>query len=316
MTPRHGGNRGGRRSGSGRGGDGGGGSRPRAKKRFSQNFLVDPNMARKIVELCQIRPGDPVIEIGAGTGALTGLLLERGSRLHAVEVDRELFQGLRVEFDAEPKLTLHEGDVLKLRVRDLVPEGKAVVVGNLPYRITTDLLLWLLDQHADIRRAVVLMQREVARRVTAEPGDREAGSLTLAVRYRAEAERILDVPPQCFRPVPKVVSSLVALRFREEPAVTPRDERFFFRVIRAAFGERRKTLVNALTAGLSLPRAEVEDSIAEAGIDPRMRGERLVLEDFRRLADLLGERAGAGSGGPADRERRSGQETESEDGEG
>ncbi len=284
---------GGRRRDRGRSGPGGAHEdrprRPRAKKRFSQNFLVDTNMARKIVDLCQIRPGDTVIEIGAGTGALTGLLLDRAARVHAVEVDRELFAGLRVQFESEPRLTLHEGDILKLRVRDLVPEGNAVVVGNLPYNITADLVLWLLDQYTDIRRAVVLMQREVARRLTAEPGEREAGSMTLVVNYRAEAERVLDVPPSCFRPIPKVTSSLVAFRFRDRPAVRPLDEPRFFRVIRAAFGERRKTLVNALAAGLGEPRERIEQVVAAAGLDPRVRGERLTLEDFRRLADHLGE---------------------------
>ncbi len=224
-------------------------TRPRAKKRFSQNFLVDGNMARKIVDLCQVRPDDTVIEIGAGTGALTRHLLRAAGHLHAVELDRELFEGLRVEFEDEPKLTLHQADILKLRVRNMIPGGRALVVGNLPYAITHDLVLWLLDQHADIRRAVVLMQREVAARLCAEPGERVGGTMTLAVHYRAEAERILDVPPGCFRPVPKVTSSLVAFRFRDEPPVHPRDEAFFFRVIRAAFGERRKTLANALGRG-------------------------------------------------------------------
>ncbi len=264
-------------------------------------------MARKIVDLCQIRPTDRVIEIGAGTGALTRLLCERAAHVHAVELDRELLERLRVEFEAEPRLTLHEGDILKLRVRDLVPEGEALVVGNLPYAITSDLVLWLLEQYADLRRAVVLMQREVAARLTAVPGTREAGTLTLAVHYRAEAERILDVPPGVFRPIPKVTSSLVAFRFRGTPAVRPRDEQYFFRVIRAGFGERRKTLANSLAAGLALPRPEVEAALTEAGLDLRIRGERLSLEDFRRVADLLGEggrTAPPGEGSPAHGPRR------------
>ncbi len=273
-------------------------SHPRAKKRFSQNFLVDGNMARKIVDLCQVRPDDTVIEIGAGTGALTRHLLRAAGHLHAVELDRELFEGLRVEFEDEPKLTLHQADILKLRVRNMIPGGRALVVGNLPYAITHDLVLWLLDQHADIRRAVVLMQREVAARLCAEPGERVGGTMTLAVHYRAEAERILDVPPGCFRPVPKVTSSLVAFRFRDEPPVHPRDEAFFFRVIRAAFGERRKTLANSLAAGLGEPRASVEAAVRDAGLDPMIRGERLTLEEFTRLADRLGEPRADGNARP------------------
>ncbi len=262
---------------------------PRAKRRFSQNFLVDKNMARKLVSLARIRPDDVVLEIGPGTGALTGLLLEQAEHVHAVEVDRELCEALRVEFTAEPKLTLHNEDVLNLRIRDLVPGRRVVVVGNLPYAITSELVLWLLDQHMDVRRAILLMQREVAERLTASPGTRVAGRLTLAVAYRSETERLIDVPPQCFRPVPRVTSSLVLFRPRDVPVVQPRDEAMFFRVIRAAFGERRKTLANALAVGLHLPRDLMESTAREAGLDPRIRGERLTLEDFRRLADLLGD---------------------------
>jgi 16S rRNA (adenine1518-N6/adenine1519-N6)-dimethyltransferase len=255
-------------------------------------------MARRIVDLSQVGPGDAVIEIGPGTGALTRFLIERAEQVHAVELDRELFARLAVEYDSEPSLTLHQGDIREVRIRELVPDRRVIVVGNLPYSITSDLVLWLLDQHAEIRRAVVLMQREVAKRLTAEPGSRDAGSLTLAVRYWAEAERILDVRPGCFRPVPKVHSSLVAFRFRSEPAVRPRDEEFLFRVIRAAFGERRKTLVNALASGLAVPRDEVERAVSEAGLAPRIRGERLGLEDFNKLADLMIMRRGESPGGP------------------
>lgn len=262
-------------------------ARHRPRRRLSQNFLVDPEVAARIVDLCRVEPDDVVVEVGPGTGALTGRLVERAARVHAVELDRELFDRLGVEYSAEPRLTLHHEDILQVRIRDLTGGKPALVVGNLPYAITSGLVLWLLEQYRDVRRAVVLMQREVALRLTAEPGERAAGSLTLALRYRADAERILDVPPGCFRPVPKVTSSLVAIRFRDRPAVAPRNEAFFFRVIRAAFGERRKTLANALVAGLSLPRDRVEAAARAAGLDPRIRGERLTLEDFRKLADHL-----------------------------
>jgi len=244
-------------------------------------------MAHRIVDLSGVTPGDVVVEVGPGQGALTGLLLERAEHVHAVELDKKLFALLGVEYDTEPRLTLHPGDILRYRVRDLAPGRRVVVVGNLPYAITSDLVLWLLEQHADIRRAVVLMQREVAARITAPSGAREGGSLTLVVRYRAEAERVLEIPPGCFRPVPKVHSSLVVFRFREEPAVQTLNEAFLFRVIRAAFGKRRKTLLNALTAGLALPRPAVEAAILGVGFDPRIRGERLSLEQFARLSDEL-----------------------------
>jgi 16S rRNA (adenine1518-N6/adenine1519-N6)-dimethyltransferase len=247
-------------------------------------------MARRIVDLARVEPNDMLIEVGPGTGALTRHLVERAAHVHAVEVDRELFARLGVEFQDEPRLTLHSRDILKTEIEDLVPEGPVTVVGNLPYNITSDLVLWMLRRHRRIRRAVVLMQKEVAARLTAEPGERASGSLTLAVRYRAEAEVILTVPPSCFRPVPRVMSSLVVFRFLPEPAVHPADEAFFFRVIRASFGERRKTLANALSGGLGLSRGMVEQVAEAVGIDPRTRGERLTLEDFRVLADGLGER--------------------------
>jgi 16S rRNA (adenine1518-N6/adenine1519-N6)-dimethyltransferase len=142
------------------------------------------------------------------------------------------------------------------------------------------------------------MQKEVAERLTAAPGARKAGSLTLVVNYRAEAERILDVPPRCFRPAPRVTSSLVAFRFRDRPPVHPRDEAMFFRVIRAAFGARRKTLVNSLGSGLHRPRRELEDAVRDAGLDLRVRGERLGLEDFCRLADRLTGTGGDEAAGP------------------
>ena len=262
------------------------GHRPR--KRFSQSFLVEPGVARRIVDLCCIQAGETVIEVGPGMGALTGFLLERAARVHAVELDRNLAERLGVQYASEPRFCLHAADILDIRIRDLVPEGRVVVVGNLPYAITSDLVLWLLEQHDAVRRAVVLMQREVAVRLTAQPGERAAGSLTLAVRYRAEAERLLDVAPGSFHPVPKVTSSLVSFRFLSEPAVRPRDEAFFFRVIRAAYGERRKTFVNAVSTGLGISHAQVEHAVRDLGLDGRVRGERLGLDEFRRLADLLG----------------------------
>lgn len=255
-------------------------------------------MARRIVDLSLVGPRDTVVEIGPGTGALTRFLVERAERVHAVELDRELFARLGVEYDSDPTLTLHQGDIRQVRIRELVPDRRVIVVGNLPYAITTELVLWLLEQHADIHRAAVLMQREVARRITAEPGSREGGSLTLAVRYRAAAERVLNIPPGCFRPVPRVHSSLVTFRFRSEPAVRPRDEAFLFRIIQAAFGERRKTLVNALTSGLGMAREIVEQAVTEAGFDPRIRGERLGLEEFNKLADLMIMRRGQTPEGP------------------
>ena len=207
--------------------------------------------------------------------------------LHGVELDEKLFESLGVRFAGDPKVFLHHGDILKLKIRDLSPGRRVLVVGNLPYGITSDLVLWLLAQHRDIRRAVVLMQREVAERLTAKPGERAAGSLTLSVHYRCEAERILEVPPTVFRPIPRVHSSLVAFRFRESPAVHPKDEAHFFRVIRAAFGERRKNLVNALVGGLNLPREQIQEAAEKAEFPPGVRGERLTLEDFEKLSDAL-----------------------------
>jgi len=250
---------------------------------------VDENVCRKIVDLVRVRPDDVVVEIGPGTGALTRFLVERAAQVHAVEVDRELYAKLGVELGAHENLVLHEADILRTRIRDLIPSGPVTVVGNLPYHITSDLVLWLLEQREVVSRAVVMMQREVAQRLTAEPGERKGGSLSLLVNYYAEAEILLEVPPTCFRPVPKVHSSVVVFRLRDRPAVAPRDEALFFRAIRAAFAERRKTLSNTISSGLSLLRPETDAAIVAAGLDPKIRGEKLTLEEFRRLADALGD---------------------------
>lgn len=261
---------------------------PRPKKRFSQNFLADANMAQKIVDVSGIEPGDTVLEIGPGQGALTGLLLDRAQAVHAVEVDRELCARLRVEYAEQSGFHLHEGDVLQLDPASLV-SGPAVAVGNLPYAITSDLVLWLIRYRAHFRRAVVMMQREVAERLTAPPGARRAGRLTLTLNYHAEADRLFDVPPACFRPRPKVTSTVVAVRFRDHPPVQPADEDWFFKVIRAAYGERRKTLANALEVGLGVPRPRVEEALASLHLSSKVRGERLNLEQFAALADALGD---------------------------
>ena len=263
-----------------------GGHRPR--KRFSQNFLVDKGICEQIATLVGAGPEDTVLEIGPGTGALTAPLQRRVGSLHAVEVDRELFAQLKVEW-SETNVVLHQRDILKSRLEDFVPRGPVIVAGNLPYHITTDLLFWLLREHERIPRAVVMMQQEVARRITAEPGTREAGAVTLALQYRCGADRVLDVPPSAFRPRPKVHSSVVSLRFLPEPAVHPKDEALFFRLIRAGFGQRRKTLVNALAGTLGVERGTVQGWVEQAGLEPKIRGERLTLHDFERLSNVVSE---------------------------
>lgn len=263
---------------------------PRARKRFGQHFLVDRASARRIVDLVAPLPGDVVVEIGPGRGALTELLLSALARLIAVEIDRDLAAALRSRF-AECKLRLIEGDILQIDLGDLLREegGKRLlVVGNLPYNITAPLLFGFLDQADCIRKAILMVQREVARRLVAQPGSREYSLLTVLLTMRAEVEVRLDVDRRAFRPVPGVDSSVIELRFADSCRHQVVDERVFSRVVRTAFGQRRKMLRNSLL-GL-VPdggRERLEEIAGAVEIDLRRRPETLSVEEFARLSDAF-----------------------------
>lgn len=261
---------------------------PRPRKRFGQHFLADQSIAERIVALVQPLPGELVLEIGPGRGALTQRLAARGGRLVAVEIDRDLAALLRQRL-AGPDFRLIEGDVLDLDLAQLLREEgreRLLVVGNLPYNITAPLLFGLLAQADHVRAAVLMVQQEVARRLAARPGTKDYSLLTVLLSLRAQVHPRIQVAPGAFRPVPKIHSTVVEVQF--EPARYPvQDERIFGRLVRSAFGQRRKMLRNSLLGLCEGRRGELEERAAAAGIDLSRRPETLSLEEFGRLSDAF-----------------------------
>ncbi|HWQ38042.1 MAG TPA: 16S rRNA (adenine(1518)-N(6)/adenine(1519)-N(6))-dimethyltransferase RsmA [Burkholderiales bacterium] len=259
----------------------------RPRRRFSQNFLVDRDVVRRIVEAIDPRPGDTVVEIGPGLGALTTPLLERLPVLHAVEIDRDVAASLFQRFSPE-KLRLHVGDALAFDFSSL---GEALrVVGNLPYHICTPLLFRIDRLHAGVRDCHFMLQKEVVERMAARPGSPQYGRLSVMLQYRWGITSLFDVPPEAFRPRPKVWSSVVRLVPHAQLPCRAVDEAMLARLVGAAFAQRRKTLRNALRALLD------EKAIAGCGVDPRLRAETLEVVQFVRLADAAAAQISASSG--------------------
>jgi 16S rRNA (adenine1518-N6/adenine1519-N6)-dimethyltransferase len=270
---------------------------PRAKKRLGQNFLVDESYARRVVGALGARAGETVVEVGPGRGALTGLLLESGARVVAVELDRELVPVLRDRFGGREEFKLVEADALELDFCAAVePATSARVVANLPYNISTAILQRLIEQRRCVPEMVLMLQREVVERITAPPGSAERGYLTVLVEAFCDAEALFDVPPGAFRPVPKVWSTVARLRARrgrDEAAGEGFDERLFLRLVSAGFAQKRKTILNNLRSAPEDLRALVELSggaaalLEAAGVEPRRRAEALTLDEWERLAETL-----------------------------
>ncbi|NOT33287.1 MAG: ribosomal RNA small subunit methyltransferase A, partial [Candidatus Eisenbacteria bacterium] len=266
------------------------------RKRFGQNFLVRPELAERIVEHCHLNSEDVVVEIGPGAGALTGLLATRCAQLIAVEKDDGLSELLREEYDGIEQVTIVNADFLEFDLTALAAErgvSKLVVVGNIPYNITTPILEHLFEQRRVVRSAVMLVQKEYAERLAAAAGTPEYGSLTLFARYHALLEPLMTIRPSAFWPRPDVDSMLVRFFMREEPPVQVPDEALMFRIIRGAFQQRRKTLLNTLQETLELGKEPLERLSRHAGVDPRRRGETLTLEEFAKLARLAGDHIAA-----------------------
>ena len=256
----------------------------RMSKKLCQNFLIDASIVQGIVDAAEIQPGERVLEIGPGIGTLTQGLAEAGAEVTAVELDKKLPAVLAETLKAYDNVTIVPGDILKVNIPEIMGEGPFKVAANLPYYITTPILMALLERHLPITRMVTMVQKEVAERMIAKPGSRTYGALSVAVQYYTEPEIVLDVPPRSFVPAPEVDSVVIACKVRETPAVDVMDEKMFFRVVKAAFGQRRKTLSNALKGG-GLPKEQVRDAMEAAGIDPTRRGETLSLDEFAKLAD-------------------------------
>lgn len=258
----------------------------RASKRLGQNFLINSAIVQGIVAAAEIEEGDRVLEIGPGIGTLTQGLAEAGARVTAVELDKKLPAVLAETLKGYDNVTVVQGDILKTDIKALMGPEPFKVAANLPYYITTPILMALLEQKLPITHIVTMVQKEVAERMVAEPGGKDFGALSVAVQYFTEPEIVLDVPPSSFLPPPAVDSVVIACRVLSQPSVAVKDEKMFFRVVRTAFGQRRKTLSNALK-GLGFDKEKVAAALESADIVPSRRGETLSLAEFAALADYL-----------------------------
>nr|WP_130836298.1 16S rRNA (adenine(1518)-N(6)/adenine(1519)-N(6))-dimethyltransferase RsmA [Lachnoclostridium sp. Marseille-P6806] len=268
----------------------------RAKKKFGQNFLIDVNIVQKIIDASQITEKDCVLEIGPGIGSMTGMLADAAKQVVCVEIDETLRPVLAEVLQGRGNVDIIWGDVLRVDLRAAAGKyngGRPMkVVANLPYYVTTPILMKLLENRGCFESITVMVQKEVAERICAAPGSRDYGAITLAVRYYSEPEIVAAVPPSCFIPRPGVDSSVMCLRARTEPPVQA-DEKFLFAVIRASFNQRRKTLANGVAGGLAaicgktVTREQVASALAEVGLPADIRGEKLSLEQFAVLSRTL-----------------------------
>lgn len=263
------------------------------RKRFGQNFMVREDVAERIVEHSRLDPGDVVVEIGPGAGALTLGLARRVRHLVAVELDRGMAALLRDELSGFPGIELIEGDFLELDLAALAARHdapKLAIVGNIPYNITTPILERIFEQRGVVKSAVLLVQKEYADRLGAAAGTPAYGSLTLFARYHALMEPLMSVKASAFWPRPEVDSMLVRFLLREHPPVEVPDEALLFRIIRGSFQMRRKQLINTLEETLGLGKERIDRLCRQVRIDPQRRGETLTLEEFAKLARAAGER--------------------------
>lgn len=263
------------------------------QKKFGQNFLIDTHVLDKIIESAGITSDDCVLEIGPGIGTMTQYLAEAAREVVAVEIDKKLIPILEDTLSAYDNVTVINEDILKVDIARLVQErnaGKPIkVVANLPYYITTPIIMGLFESHVPLKSITIMVQKEVAERMQVGPGSKEYGALSLAVQYYAQPEIVANVPPNCFMPRPNVASAVIRLNRYEEPPVTTCDERRMFDIIRASFNQRRKTLANSLSneQKLHLTREEVTAALEQMGLNPLIRGEALTLEQFAQLSNIL-----------------------------
>ena len=263
------------------------------QKRFGQNFLIDTHVLDSIIEASEITKDYFVLEIGPGIGTMTQYLAEAAREVTAVEIDDALIPILKDTLKEWDNVTVLHGDILKTDIRKIADEknqGRPIkVVANLPYYITTPIIMGLFESHVPVDSITVMVQKEVADRMQTGPGSKDYGALSLAVQYYAEPKIVANVPPNCFMPRPKVGSAVIRLTRHQNPPVTTLDEKLMFRLIRASFNQRRKTLSNSLKNSQELPysKEEVETAITECGLPLNIRGEALTLEQFARLSDAF-----------------------------
>lgn len=266
------------------------------QKKFGQNFLIDTHVLDKIIDASGVTEDDFVLEIGPGIGTMTQYLCERAREVVAVEIDKNLIPILSDTLKNYSNVTVINEDILKLDICKLAEEknqGKPIkVVANLPYYITTPIITGLFESHVPIDSITIMVQKEVAERMQAKPGSKEYGALSLAVQYYAKPEIVANVPPNCFMPRPNVGSAVIRLTRHEKPPVEVEDEKLMFRIIRASFNQRRKTLANGLNNSpeIHLPKEVIQESIVSLGVPENIRGEALSLEQFAELSNEIGQR--------------------------
>lgn len=263
------------------------------KKKFGQNFLIDGHVINKIISASDIGKDDLVIEVGPGIGSLTQEIAERAGKVIAVEIDSNLIPILKEDTlkDYDNIEYINE-DILKVNINEVIKNSgyhSVKVVANLPYYITTPIIMNLLENKVNVKSITVMIQKEVAYRMSANPSTKDYGSLTLAVQYFSEPYLVANVPQNCFMPRPNVDSAVIRLNVRETPKVDVADERKFFSLIKVAFSQRRKTLLNCIynSEVFNYSKEEIEAILVKAGFDPRVRGESLTIEEFARLANEL-----------------------------
>lgn len=265
------------------------------QKKFGQNFLIDAHVLDKIIAAAGVTADDMVLEIGPGIGTMTQYLAERARQVTAVEIDTNLIPILKETLSDYDNVTVINEDILKVDIKKLAEEynaGKPIkVVANLPYYITTPIIMGLFESGVPIDNITVMVQKEVADRMQVGPGSKDYGALSLAVQYYAEPYIVANVPPNCFIPRPNVGSAVIRLTRHQTPPVEVKDRELMFKLIRASFNQRRKTLLNGLNNSpeLSFGKEQIAEAIEQLGVPAAVRGEVLTLEQFARLSDLLGE---------------------------
>ena len=266
------------------------------QKKYGQNFLIDTRVLEKIIEESRITKEDCVLEIGPGIGTMTQYLAEHAKEVVAVEIDKALIPILEDTLSAYDNVTVINDDILKVDINQIVQEknhGKAIkVVANLPYYITTPIIMGLFESHVPLKSITIMVQKEVADRMQVGPGTKDYGALSLAVQYYAKPRIVANVPPNCFMPRPNVGSAVIRLERYEKPPVSVNDEKYMFALIRASFNQRRKTLVNGLlnAGNLNLTKEQILDALEQMELSPTVRGEALTLAQFAALSNLLGRK--------------------------
>lgn len=265
-----------------------------ANKKLGQNFLIDENVVDLIVENANINQEDLVIEIGPGLGTLTKKILEKAGKVICIELDHKMIKILENRFKLYKNIEIINDDVLKIDLNNLIEKNKkgnikkAKIVANLPYYITTPIIMKLLEERLEIESITVMIQKEVAQRLAAKPGEKDVGSITYTIWYYTEPEIVLEVPKDSFIPEPEITSSVINLKILDKPRIEIEDEKMFFKIIKSAFMQKRKTLVNALVNGKIFEnREDAEKCLEENEIDKKIRGEKLSLEQYKKITEYI-----------------------------